>query len=1103
MEVGHPNRLRFGAFEFDPKAGELRKGARKVLLQEQPFQLLLMLVERRGDIVTLDEIKKRFWPNDTVVEFDHSIHTAIKKLRQALGDSAENPRYIETVARRGYRLIMPVESGDDSSRDPAAEGASSFRPPLAKAACPERAEGWESDLIGRKVSHYRVLEIIGGGGMGLVYKAEDLKLGRRVALKFLPEELANDPVALQRFEREAQTASSLNHPNICTIHEVEEHEGQPFIVMELLEGETLRDRLAAATSDEKPIRLDELLWIALQVAGGLEAAHETGIIHRDIKPANIFLTKKGPAKILDFGLAKLVPAGENQQAAVAEAGEDLKGHDFSRAVQDSSLPPGGLEPATDLHLTRTGSAMGTAGYMSPEQVRGEKLDARTDLFSFGLVIYEMATGRRPFCGDTAAIVHDAILNQEPVPVREINSTVPPELQRIIDKALQKDCEQRYQSAAVMHADLERVKEEAQLVFSRPSQLRWELIVTAAAALLILVVAGNSWRRWREPGRLTASDTVVLADFTNHTSDPAFDTALKPALEVELGQTPFLNVLSAEKVRGSLRVMGHPEDDRLTPRLARDVCEYTKSKAVLESSIADAGNQYQIEIKAIDCKSRLTLADAVAEAGERSQLVGKLDEAGNGIRKELGEPPNSLRAFNQPLDEAATSSIEALQAYAAGAAAFGTPDAVSHLKRAAELDPKFALAYRLLAACYNNLMQDQLESENATTAYQLRQRTTRRDELDIEAFYYSEVTGEWEKAISTWRQEVQDFPRWGKPRHLLGYGLRTVGRYEAGADAEQDALRLMPDNMSPYVTLAQDYFALNRLDDAKLVLEQAKTRIPDSWNLRWGLYRLAFLQNDQNGMQEQVQWATSRPGVEDFILREQSETEAYYGKLGKAHELSKRAVESAIKAGAPERAAQWRANEALRATEVSEPRAIELAQQVLKLHPGQDAAYVMALTFANLHNATRALELSQQLNRQFPLSTLVQESELPTIEAVIYLRQGLSNRAIEALKRTTPYDLRYADHFAMQAVYVRGQAYLKAGQGQQAAAEFRKLIDHPGIVGNSINGPLARLQLARAQLMMGDKTAARKSYQDFLTLWKDADPDIPIYQQAKAEYARLR
>jgi len=451
-----PDRVRFGAFELDLKSGALRTGDQKALLQEQPLQILRILVERGGEIVTREEIRKKLWPNDTIVEFDHSINAAIKNLRRALGDSANEPQYIETFARRGYRLMVPVEWVEATRDDGDALAQAESRRPEPGA------------LTGRTVSHYRVLDIIGGGGMGVVYRAEDLKLGRQVALKFLPEELGSDPQTLERFSREARAASSLDHPNICPIHEFGEHEGRPFIVMQLLQGQTLRDRLATAAEEHAALPLEELLDIGIQVSDGLQAAHEKGIIHRDIKPANIFITSKGVAKILDFGLAKLL-----EEAPLFSPGneEQVEAPDFSPANRGEreigfqprpGLKPGSEEeserraearlfhpPATpaEATLTRTGAAMGTAGYMSPEQVRGERLDARTDLFSFGLVLYEMATGQRAFSGETAAVVHDAILNAAPIPVRELNTTLPTELVTAIDKALEKDRERRYQTAA--------------------------------------------------------------------------------------------------------------------------------------------------------------------------------------------------------------------------------------------------------------------------------------------------------------------------------------------------------------------------------------------------------------------------------------------------------------------------------------------------------------------------------------------------------------------------------------------------------------------------------------------------------------------------------
>ena len=481
MEETLPKRARFGSFSLDLKAGELRSGSTAVLLQEQPLQVLRILVENEGALVSREEIRKILWPNDTIVEFEHSINAAINKLRKALGDPVAEPQYIQTVARRGYRLMVPVEW-----ETPAGNESSSGEVSSSNDGAAVRTRLEPGALTGRKISHYRVLGIIGGGGMGVVYRAEDLKLGRRVALKFLPEELGNDSPALQRFEREARTASSLNHLNICTIYEFGEHEGRPFLVMELLEGETLRDRMSVA--GERGLPPEELLDLSIQVTDGLRAAHEKGIIHRDIKPANIFLTNKGVCKILDFGLAKLLEEGE---PAKVEAQAD---NASNAPLDDGSIVS---------HLTRTGLAIGTAGYMSPEQVNGKKLDARTDLFSFGLVLYEMATGKRAFGGKTAAAVHDAILNQAPLQVRDLNSTLPPKLETIINKLLEKDRDLRYQSAAELRADLKNLDSPAEQAprsqvigaarVDRPRKIHRKLGIAIGALLCLIVTAFVVWR----------------------------------------------------------------------------------------------------------------------------------------------------------------------------------------------------------------------------------------------------------------------------------------------------------------------------------------------------------------------------------------------------------------------------------------------------------------------------------------------------------------------------------------------------------------------------------------------------------------------------------
>jgi eukaryotic-like serine/threonine-protein kinase len=506
-----PARVRFGGFDFDLRTGELFGGEQTVRLSEKPCRVLAILLEHEGDLVTRDELQQKLWPNDTIVDFEHSINTAIKRLRQALGDSAEHPKYIETIPRHGYRLMVPVERivAGDSLHSAIEEVQSKVALPTAQAQA--------DSLIGKKVSHYRVLEVIGGGGMGMIYRAEDLKLGREVALKFLPEELAWDGVALERFQREARTASSLDHPNICTIYDVQEHDEQPFIVMQLLHGETLRDRLACDAAIQKRIALNELLEIAIQTCEGLRAAHEQGIIHRDIKPANIFLTSHGQVKILDFGLAKLVSAAKE----IGSDGVELATDGVAAAPQPARTAP------ADATLTRLGAAMGTAGYMSPEQVRGEQVDARSDLFSFGLVLYEMATGQRTFPGETVAAVHDAILNATPIPVRELNSDIPPKLESIIGRALEKDREQRYQSAAEMAVDLRHLREQK---FTSPvrristSPRLW----LAGSLVVVLCVVGIFYVRSRWwPVKPVAKELVVRPLTSNWPDNPVLQAAISP------------------------------------------------------------------------------------------------------------------------------------------------------------------------------------------------------------------------------------------------------------------------------------------------------------------------------------------------------------------------------------------------------------------------------------------------------------------------------------------------------------------------------------------------------------------------------------------------
>ena len=1056
----------FGPFRLDSEKRVLVRDGAPVSLAPKLAETLLLLVQNAGRLVDKDDLMKQVWP-DAFVE-EGNLNKNIFVLRKLLGEWDGGREYIETVPKRGYRFVAPVNEVTHAEGDAQARAASG------------------ASLLGKKVSHYRVLEIVGGGGMGVVYKAEDLKLGRRVALKFLPEELAADSLTLQRFEREARTASSLNHPSICTIHEVEEHEGQPFLVMELLEGETLRDRLASSAA--KAVPLDQLLNIATQICDGLQAAHERGIIHRDIKPANIFISDKGVCKILDFGLAKLVAAGEKEQAAAA-AGDPGEG------------VPLQTHGAPDATLTRTGLAMGTAGYMSPEQVRCEKLDARTDIFSFGLVLYEMATGQRGFTGETAAVVRDAILNSSPVPPRELNSTLPAGLVPIIDKALEKDRERRYQSAAGMRADLQELKQAKPRRIVR-SQWRW---YAAAALICVIAVAGLLYRRSHPPIKLTDKDTLVLADVTNRTGDALLDDSLDDPLSQELREAPYINLLNSGKVRETLQSMKLSGDVKLTPELAREVCLRTSSRAYVTTSIANAGNDYQIRLQATDCHSGKTLAAAETEAGDRNHIIRMLGLAGHNLRAALGEPADSLARFATPLEEDWTSSLEASKALSLGVRAQqdkGDAAALPFFQRAVELDPRFVLAYLNLGNLGKNIAGDNLDlsKKYETLGFNLRDRVSVRTRFLSEGIYYTDVTGELEKAKQTYLRWLREYPGDIYPHLNLEVTLKTLGQSEEAIVEAQEAVHLVPSSRT-YGSLMSLLAYSNRLQEAKVVYEEARARGIDDLSLRAQRYQVAWLENDTAAMRELLTHAPDTPEGRDWALAQQGDIAIYQGRFRAAH-----AFYSAI-------AGYWPpSNEADYAVWDIETgnaaQAKESAQKALAANPEGPMRRLLVLVLARAGDVHQAERLADNIGRESPASTLVQNYQLPTIRAAMELNAGRAKEAIEILQVSAPYELAnpntLGDPFGgLYPCYIRGLAYLKLGEGKQAAAEFQKLVDHPALGLGIPTGPLSHLQLGRAQVMMGDKVAARKSYQDFLTLWKDADPDIPIYQQAKAEYARLR
>jgi len=1073
MHTLSSGRVRFGAFELDLTTGELRSiespdPNNRVLLREQVFQVLRMLLEREGKIVTREEIKGRLWPADTVVDFDRSINATIKTLRRALGDSADNPLYIETLARRGYRLMVTTEYLESA-------------PGIAPGEVPGEAPLQSSSLIGKKVSHYRVLDVIGAGGMGMVFKAEDLKLGRPVALKFLPEEFAGDAVALKRFEREAQTASALNHPNICTIYEIEEHEGQPFIAMELLQGDNLRDRLSA--SKQKPLPLRELLEISAQICDGLQAAHDQGIIHRDIKPANIFLCKSGTVKILDFGLAKL-------------AGSDVV-LDSAEAVRATERATPSTESLTKA-LTRTGTTAGTAQYMSPEQVRHEELDTRSDLFSFGLVVYEMACGHRAFTGQTLVDVHEAILHLSPAPARARNPVVPRSLDLLLAKALEKDRNRRYQSATAMKDDLKRIAREV-----HPAR-RWTRRAWATGALLA-VGALSVWRYevYRHRITLAPTDTIVLADVDNRTGDPVFDDALNAALRYEMEQTPYLNVLGLDKAYATMGQLKLAPTTRITPEIARQICSKTNSKMVISDSIADAGNRYHLEMRALDCGSGATLAEERTDISARNQVVHELGATAVRLRRKLGEPAESLALFNQPLEKATSASVEALQTGAEGAKLFlaGNPEGALKLyQQAVELDPNLALMHGRMGAACLFLGNTELSAASYTRAYQLRDRLTEKDRMSTEIDYYGRVTGDWEKEYSTVLRFLEIFPR-----DVLGHAnLRAafvhLGQPDRAADEAVETARLRPSSYYFGSAIQSIRFA-SRFNEAKSWLAKADALKLDNLLIRRERLIVAFATGDRDNV-EKILKEEERGSYREDFLHEHSLIEIQQGRFHSAERLRLQALGRTSKAT---NADWWVILSALEDAEVGEDvqaRRYESKEAGSPLD--RNGKIALAFALARSGQTAEAGRLADQISAERPEDTLVQHYFIPTIRAAIKLRQHDPAAAIDLLRGTAKYDLAFTGSFeSVYPAYIRGLAYVALGDGQSAAAQFQKLIDNPGFSVRHVIGPLARLQLGRAQKMMGDNASARESYEEFLSIWKDADPDLPIYRQAKDEYAQLK
>lgn len=978
---------------------------------------------------------------------------------------------------------------------------------------------------GTKLGRYEIREQLGVGGMGEVYLAYDGELHRSIALKILPPEIAQDAQRMHRFIQEARSASALNHPNILTIYEIGKSDGLHFIATEFIDGENLREHFKNSR-----LRLSDLLDIAAQIASALAKAHNSGIIHRDIKPENIMVTRDGYVKLLDFGLSKLT----------------------EQAATDPEAP---TQPFIN---TEPGKVMGTTRYMSPEQARGLEVDHRTDIWSLGVVLYEALTGHPPFEGKTNTDLIVSILEREPPPISRFNSEVPNQFERIIRKTLAKDVDERYQVVKDLQIDLKNLKREleveAEIDRTVPPEVRAAVstkshtdsnptaqrsaVATAPAStqsissaeyvvsgikqhkvavfvgvLLIALVGGGFLllKRARTPA-FTDKDTILLADFTNTTGDNVFDGALKQALAVQLGQSPYLSIAPDDRIRETLRFMGRPPDERLTRDVAREICLRQGIKALLAGSISSLGSNYVLSLEALNAQSGEVFAREQVEAATKEEVLRALGTISSKLRERLGESLASIQKFDAPIEQATTSSLEALKSFSMGdekRASGKYEEAIPLYKRAVEIDPNFAVAYARLSVMHFNLRESEKSAEYAERAFGLRDRVSERERFYISSNYYQNVTGDVEKSIETLELWKQTYPRDYVPLNNLAVNFALLGNFEKQLQAALEAMKLNANAASPFTNMAWAYLRLNRFDEAAQVMEQAKALDKVSIGMRSSMYVLAYLRDDSNTMKQHIDWASGKP-VEAAIARLQAEGNYNSGRLSEAEQIRKRGIDLAQGRNQKELAARIQLDAAINDAAVGDcVAATEAANKALSLMKGKEQQSQASAVFAFCGDSARAATMIDDLARRFPDDTEINHITLPLVRAFAELSKS-PDKTIELLEPVRRYE---RGEFAMLwPKYLRGLALMKLNRNLDAIKDFQEILENRAVSFFSGIHPTSQLQLARAWTAAareGDTAArenalvsARKAYQDFLAMWKDADPNIPLLQQAKAEYSKL-